>query len=294
MTTKLAIRNCEEALEKYKPDFAKVLPPGIKPDRIIRSVINSVASTPKLLECDKASLIMGAMTAAVLGLECDAQLGQAYLVPFKGKVQFIPGYKGLITLAQRSNYTIEAAVVREKDEYSQTKGTNPQLIHIPAPGSNEDRGDIVYAYAIATPNVGKSIFKVIHVEEINKIRDKSAGYVAYKRYGRQTTWVTNYEQMCEKTAIRAVASRLPLNVLNVACTLENNYERGVHTYIDETGRPHTDEIKDVSVSSEQPDLKEIVINNNCQLCDGSGVYEAAGQIGDCPECKGENNDTRKD
>ena len=55
-----------------------------------------------LQKMDPAGVVQEALKAAVLKLPISKSLGFAYLVPYKGKVQFQIGYKGMIQLAMRS------------------------------------------------------------------------------------------------------------------------------------------------------------------------------------------------
>jgi recombination protein RecT len=77
------------ALEKMKSQFQMVLPKHITAERLFRVAMTAIQQTPKLLDCDRQSLYSAVMRSAQLGLEPDGILGQAYLIPFNGKVQFI-------------------------------------------------------------------------------------------------------------------------------------------------------------------------------------------------------------
>ena len=112
------------ALEAIKGQLALALPKHITADRLLRVVMTQVQRTPALLECERTSLYAAVMTAAQLGLEPDGVLGHGYLVPFKSrgvqKVQFIPGYKGLIALARNSGEvsSIQAQPVYEPGKFA--------------------------------------------------------------------------------------------------------------------------------------------------------------------------------
>lgn len=285
------------ALEKFKPEISKVLPSHITADRMIRSVLNALAGNQYL--CTNAtplSVIQAAMTASVLGLDVDNVTGQGFIVPFKGKAQFIPGYKGYITLAANSGFLVSGDVVREKDSFKYWRGLNPDLQHIPASGGPTDRGAIVYAYAVARSNTMPSDFRVLHIEQINKLRNRSEGYKAFLSGKiKESPWDSDYDAMAIKTAIRALAPELPLNVQRAAA-LEGAYERGHVTNIDQDGhividsidqnpaKGNTDEQPDLSLGLglEEPEL--------CKLCSGKGVIEFKDENGEgiepCRECSG--------
>jgi recombination protein RecT len=273
-------------LEKYKPEFAKVLPAHITADKIARSVMNALSANEYLAtNCDPTSVVQSAMTAAVLGLEVDNALGQGYITPFKGKAQFIVGYKGYITLAQNSGFIVSGQAVREKDQFSYQQGLKPDLVHIPFAGSPSSRGQIIYAYAVARHKSLPSIFNVVHIEDINKIRDGSEAYKAYMAGKiKSTPWVDNYEKMAIKTAIRSLASQLPMNVQKAAA-IESIYETGKSAYLDDRGDIYTPQASEDSGTKEQPDLSAELGLTICGTCGGTGEYEAAGMKGPCPHCK---------
>lgn len=281
-------------LEKFKPEFAKVLPAHITPDRIVRSVINALSANEYL--CTNAtptSVVQAAMTAAVLGLDVDNVTGQGHIVPFKGKAQFIPGYKGYITLAANSGYLVGGDVVREKDHFRYGRGLNPFLEHIPAAGGPKERGAIIYAYATARSNSLPSDFRVLHVEQVNAIRDKSEGYKAFLSGKRKDSpWDSHYEPMAIKTAIRALAPELPLNVQRAAA-IEGEFERGNIAHLTDNGNVKLDTIDQSPLdgrTDDQPDLvaglglEERPQDDLCGLCGGRGVIDDADGKGPCPDC----------
>jgi recombination protein RecT len=72
-------------------------------DSYIASVLLAAASNDTLMECTPLSIYTAALRAAALHLSVDPAVGQAYLVPFKGKATLVVGYKGLHDLAVRTN-----------------------------------------------------------------------------------------------------------------------------------------------------------------------------------------------
>ncbi len=109
----------EKQLQPLIPRFEQVLARIMPVERLVASLMISLERTPKLLDCDRQSLLNAAMTFAVLGLELDGVTGQGFLLPFKikgrGVVQPCIGYKGYNTLGARANMTITGEVVREGD-----------------------------------------------------------------------------------------------------------------------------------------------------------------------------------
>jgi recombination protein RecT len=284
----------KNALEKFKPEFQKVLPAHVTPDRIVRSVVNALSANEYL--CTSAtpqSVVQAAMTAAVLGLDVDNVTGQGHIVPFKGKAQFIPGYKGYITLAANSGYLVSGDVVRKADHFRYGRGLSPYLEHTPAPGGPSERGPILYAYATARSHNLPSDFRVLHIEQVNAIRDKSEGYKAFLSGKRKDSpWDSHYEAMAIKTAIRALAPELPLNVQRAAA-IEGEFERGHVAHLTDNGNVIRDSSEQNAGGKDddgQPDLvaglglEEKPMDDICGQCGGAGMVEDAQGKGPCPGC----------
>jgi recombination protein RecT len=228
------IDNVRAALEKMKPQMQLALPRHLTPERLVRVAMSAIQNNPKLLDCDRVSLYAAIMCCAQLGLEPDGVLGQAYLVPFKGKVQFIPGYRGLINLARNSGEveSISAHEVCANDSFTYKFGLNERLDHVPASG---DRGAVVYFYAIAKFRGGGHHFDVMSVAEVEAIRNKSAGWKAFEsKQIRETPWQDNFVEMGKKTAIRRIAKFLPMNVQKAAA-IADMYDSGRHAQLGSAG-----------------------------------------------------------
>jgi recombination protein RecT len=198
--------------EKVQNAIARALPRHITPERMIRVAMTAIQKTPKLAECDQRSLISAIVQAAELGLEPNTPLGHAYLIPYFNKntkrteAQLMPGYRGFMALARRSGQVqgIYAEIVYEKDFFEITYGLNKDLIHKPAL-NEEDRGQMVGAYAVAKFKDGYTDFEYMDAVEIGKIRKRS-------KSPDNGPWVTDTGEMWRKTPIRRLAKRLPLSI----------------------------------------------------------------------------------
>ena len=185
----------------------KALPAGMEAERFIRMMLTEMRRTPKLAQCDPATLLGAMMLAAQTGLEPGGPLGQAWLIPrWSGKrkvleAQFQIGYKGLIQLAGRAGFLVQAHTVKVGDEFGFQYGTDEWLYHRPIP---ENQGVSEWWWAIAHPVAGgKASFRVIDRNVADRAR--SAG-----KAGDNGPWVTNFDEMAEKTAVIRLTNRLPL------------------------------------------------------------------------------------
>lgn len=217
-----------DMLEKSKQNLKYALPDHIKADYIIRVVLTSVQRTPELLECHPHTLLGAVFQAAQLGLVPDGVLGMAYLVPYwngkkkRKEVQFIPGYKGLIALARRSNEisTIGAATVHQKDRFVYQLGLEPKLEH--EPSDEDDPGPIVKVYAYAKLKDGGFQTVVMTKREVEAIRGRSQSAKS-----AHSPWTTDPDWMWKKTALKQLCKLLPASTeLQRAMSLDDRGEAG--------------------------------------------------------------------
>ena len=237
-------------IEQLKPQMAAALPAHLSADRMARIVMTQVQNNPKLLDCDKGSLLAAVMTSAQLGLEPDGILGHGYLVPYGSKCQFIPGYRGYIKLARQSGEVSDfyAMEVRTNDTFKIVDGLNRDLKHVRATG---DRGELVGFYAVAKYLNGGFDFQYMTVAEINEVRDNAQGYKAFKAGKiKETPWDSSYVPMALKTVIRKIAKYLPMSVQKAAA-LEDNYEAGKATIIEGDSVVVTEAIEEASSKEAQ-------------------------------------------
>lgn len=206
-------RTVKQVLEnpEFRQQVERALPRSIAPDRFLRLILTECRNNPGLARCDHVSLLGAVMTAAQLGLEPDAR-GLAYLIPRKMKgnyrATFMIGYRGFIDLARRSGQItdIQAHVVYAADEFDFEYGLEPKLRHRPKLAA--DRGERVGVYAVATFKDGGHTFRVLSMAEVNDRKGRSAS----ARSDRTSPWDTDFDAMCCKTAIRALAPWLPQTV----------------------------------------------------------------------------------
>lgn len=206
----------KDFFEANQSAMMAVLPKHVNPDRMVRIALTALRSTPKLMECELRSLMAAVMVASQLGLEPNTPLGHAYLVPFEKKkkegntwvldrvdVQLIPGYRGLIDLARRSGQIISIAAhaVYQNDVFEFEYGLNETLIHKP---ELTNRGALIAVYAVAKLKDGGHQFEVLSKESIDEVRKQS-------KAGNYGPWVTHYDEMARKTAIRRLFKYLPVS-----------------------------------------------------------------------------------
>lgn len=201
-----------ELVQRQKSDLVQLLPSGANVDRMIQAFILNVKNTPKLLDCEPASLIKALYTASCMGLEPNPYHGQLYLIPYNKEVQVIPGYKGLLKLVRNSGEinAIIVNTVHENDrfEYNLAGGDRP-LHQLPEDG---ERGRMRFVYLLAEFKEGGFHLELMTLQEVERIRDNSQAYKSAKKYNKPSIWDEHFEEMAKKTVIRRSVKRLPIEL----------------------------------------------------------------------------------
>lgn len=193
------------------PELTKALPRHITAERIARITLTACRLNPKLMEIavsNPPSFFGAVMQAAQLGLEPNL-LGSCYLIPYGNVVQFQIGYQGMITMCYRSGElsTLRVETVYENDFFEYEYGSDERIKHVQ---KLRDRGEVYCFYALAKLKDGSTYFKIMGVDDVNKIRDKHAG--RGKNGQVNQIWVDHYEAMAHKTVIKRLLKILPISV----------------------------------------------------------------------------------
>ena len=204
-------RKAQSYLKAMSPAISEALPKstGMSAERLSRITLTTLKQNPKLLECSIESLLGAVLQSAQLGLEPNL-LGSCYFIPYKNTVSFQIGYKGLIDLATRKGEvtSIVAQEVYEGDTFHYEYGRNETLKHIPT--QHDKRGAIEYVYAYAHLKNGGFVFQVMHISEIEKIRNEHSIAYKFDKSG-SSIWVKHFNAMCIKTVIKRLVKYLPIS-----------------------------------------------------------------------------------
>lgn len=210
------------ALEQNKASMAEVIPSHLSPERLLSLALLSIRKTPKLQECAVSTLLGCVVESSRLGLELGGSLGQAYLIPYTVKgvptVQMIIGYRGYVELMRRGGQvsTIRAVVVHQKDHFELREGLEQVIDH--RPYLQGDAGPMKFVYAVAKfARSGDYQAVFLTKAEVDAVRSRS-------RASADGPWVTDYEEMAKKTAVRRLAKLMPLSV-EAAEAIEQDDER---------------------------------------------------------------------
>lgn len=231
MGTDLSARVAKNAADQRKPggttieqdisamtkQFELAMPKGAEAVQLVRDAITALRMTPKLADCDRASVLGSLMTCAQLGLR-PGVLGHAWLLPFwSGKAhdgrggfqaQLVIGYQGLVELAHRSGRikSLIARTVYSNDHLDIDYGLADSLVHRPA--MTGERGDPMGYYAIAKFTTGGHAFIYMTHDEMltyskqHATAKSKAGVV----FG---PWKDHFEGMAHKTCVRQLSKWMP-------------------------------------------------------------------------------------
>lgn len=247
----------QNLLDTNRKQIEAALPKHLTADRLLNIAVTEARRNPALLECTQASFLGAIIQTAQLGLEPGGTLGHAYLVPFKNnrngttEVQFIIGYKGMMSLSYRSPLIshVIARAVYDGDEFSFQYGTDENIVHKPDMEANGQK--ITHVYAIAFLRNGGRVFDVMEHKEIEAARKRS-------KAADSGPWDTDYESMAKKSIVRRMFKYCPVSIeMQQAVGLDEAAERGEQNngdFIETTGTmvPETKASKLNSMLNDEP------------------------------------------
>lgn len=209
--------NIQKMAEKFRP----LLRDDEETARFCRVAINAVQQTPQMElvvqtreGCD--SVYTACLQAASDRLPLDKKMAAlvVYNEKFKdasGKeawrkvAKYMPMYQGLVHLAYEGGVVkkISCQVVRALDEFAVQPSALGSPIHHKFPDDPFSRGELRGVYAVAQLHDGTwTDAEVMSVDDVEKIRKRSKS----KDNG---PWVTDFDEMARKTAIRRLSKYLP-------------------------------------------------------------------------------------
>lgn len=204
-------------LMSHKDSLQVALPKGtIEIDRFMQSAILAIydAKNPKIAQCSPESIYRSLKESASLGLEVGGVLGQAYLIPYNVKgvmtANFQLGYKGLISLARRSNTikTIACETVYSNDIFTVQLGCDRKIDH--RLDLSKDRGVVIGYYCLVELTNGGIQFAVKSVKDIEKHRDNFSK--AYNPKDENNVWNKNFDAMALKTCAIQALKLCPISI----------------------------------------------------------------------------------
>ena len=200
-------------LKAFLPEIQRALPKHLNGDRMARIALTAFRRTPKLAQCDPRSVFAAVIQASQLGLEPDT-MGRAYLIPYGNECQFVPGWKGLVDLVNRSGQgSCWTGAVYEGDTFDYALGDSPFIKHKPG-----DAGEVLtHVYAVGrTKGAEWPIIEVWPIAKVWKHRDR------YNKVGKRHYSFENEEMYARKVALLQVVKYMPASAELVAAIALND------------------------------------------------------------------------
>src|SRR5208337_4246225 len=179
----------QEDMAQIVPYLQSLLPWKGAVERFVKMTRMAVMRNPDLLKCNRKSLFLSLLWCAEKSLEPGVEDG-VWLIPFKGVVQPITAYKGLIKRAidTESVKDVQPYAIYQNDEFEYTLGTDPQIVHKP-PKIGLERGDLIGAYLVVTmPDGDKRFSPPLDKASIEKARNAGAAWKAKPGTGPWHDW----------------------------------------------------------------------------------------------------------
>lgn len=197
-------------MKKFESQLAMALPQHIGADRLMRLAVTAWSQNGTLQKCSLQSIFGAVLTSAQLGLEIGVG-GQGYLVPYKGKATFIPGWQGIVDLVARAGRAVVwTGAVYRGDHFDWALGDSPFVKHKPDSDSDAFE-DLLYVYAIGRVN-GAQV-PVIEVwskdriiRHLNKWNKVGADHYALK------DGFKNFEMYARKIPLLQVMKYMPKSI----------------------------------------------------------------------------------
>lgn len=199
--------------EELKNRFNDIM--GEKAPQFMASVVNAVAGSKPLQDCDPNSILSAALVAATLDLPIDQNLGFAALVPYSGKAQFQVMWKGFVQLAQRSGQyaTMGRGVVYE-DEILSYNPIYGDLVLVPdfskctQRANGEDEHIAGYLAWFEMNNGFRKELYMTKAEVEHHALTYSKSYQYDKSQGKKSSrWSIDFDIMAQKTVIKRLLSQ---------------------------------------------------------------------------------------
>ena len=232
---------------KFKAKIEETL--GKRTPQFISSVISLANSDKTLSLCDPVKLFNCCMMAAALNLPFNQNLGQAFIIAYKGEPQLQIGWKGFVQLAQRSGQfrTINCSDVREGEILEQDRLTGEFKFGWKTDAERLQLPMVGYVAYFELLNGFRKTFYMSKNELEQHAKRYSQTY--RKGYG---VWKDNFDAMAQKTVIKLLLNKFaPLSVeMERAIEIDQSDSDG--DYVDAPGKV---EIIDAEMGESEEDAK---------------------------------------
>ncbi len=213
MATSIAVRpenDLAAFLQSKSGELSAICSKALTPQRVIQLTMLCAYKTPKLLECERGSVLACVCQAASMNLDLNPSAGEAYLIPRRNKEAGVMectlqiGYQGLAKCARSSGAVrlVQARSVRKGDHFKVTYiNDTPNVVHEPKMAG--EAGEITHVYATAKLATGESQVEVMTADEVEHVRER------YSLKPDSGPWADSWGEMAKKTVVRRLCKSLP-------------------------------------------------------------------------------------
>lgn len=187
----------------FVDQVALALPPNVDAKRFARIAVTAIQATPELALCTRESVAQALLRCAADGLLPDGR--EAAITKFHNskenvdEAQYMPMIGGFRKIAADHGWALRTTVVYANDEFEYTDEP-PSIMHRSVrPGM--ERGELAYAYAVATHKDGRRMQVVLHPDDVAKRKAVAK---------TKKVWEQWPAAMWEKSAGRDLFGQLPL------------------------------------------------------------------------------------
>lgn len=197
----------QQYLRQRIAELATACPTHLTPERLIQVACICVYRTPKIAQCDKASILAAIVEAGSLGLDLSPNRGEGYLIPRWNKnagaleCQFQPGYRGLAKLVRNSGAPfIQSRLVHAKDKFRYWHEDDVlHLIHEPC--IEAAPGIVAHVYCLVKLAGGDRLIEVMTRADVEDIRRRS-------ERPDSGPWAEQWGEMAKKTVLKRLCKSL--------------------------------------------------------------------------------------
>ena len=184
------------------PQIPDLLPPDISVEQFRSAMFLELSGRPTLANCTQQSLRDGVIKAAMYGLlpgrDC-------HLLPFKNRkggntqATFVANYFGTLLALERSGKVRKAfaQAVYEHDTFT-FDFLQETYSHVPAMIAGKEPGKVLFYYGAVQTTDGAWHVEPMSLKEIDGIRRRAPAH-------DEGPWVTDFDQMAKKTALKRIA-----------------------------------------------------------------------------------------
>lgn len=178
-----------QLVRSYQERFAAILPSHIKSDTFMTLALGALRNDEiaKAARNNPLALMVALTNCARLGHQPNTEA--FYLVPFKGVITGIEGYRGIVDRLYRSGgiSSVHARIVRANDVYEFEEGMSHPVHRYERFAPDKDRGERVGVYAYAKLRDG-GVSQVIEMNRDTVMRHKEASPSSGSQYSPWVKW----------------------------------------------------------------------------------------------------------